>query len=338
MDTQPRHVSTVFQINIFIVTVLIFILLLHKPICHFNSYDKAPDLIPLSKEELAAIPTHVKVGLNILSFSKADLIKNDFIFEGSVWFEFDEKQIPLDSIKKFVIERGEIINQSEPVIRKIGNLTCAQFFIRAHFETDLNYQGYPLDDHRIAIIITNRTVSAETTVFKASNDTFTHSKDAHIQNCTLENNFVQYGYTQTDLALSKQTSIKTPRVIFSLDCNRIDIRHFLNVFLPLLLIFFLTLFAFSFDFEEHGTTVPTIAASGVPALLAYRFVIESVSPDVDYFMLSDHLFFLFLFLVFMIFIFIASALHSSQKVKKAIIIGLYACMLISCAMLFNSIV
>ena len=41
----------------------------------------------------------------------------------------------------------------------------------------------------------------------------------------------------------------------------------------------------------------------VTAILAYRFVIESISPkDVGYFMLSDQLFFLFLGLISLIFV------------------------------------
>lgn len=332
--SDQKHVSTPFQVITFTIATILFCLIAAIPVYKFNTYDPEPELLPNSN--LAAVsPALVRTGLHIRNVSKADMVKNDFTFEGTLWFEYDDQLINLTDLEKFTIEKGEIIEQSKPVITKIGSRSLAQFVIRARFKTNLNYRAYPLDDHSIFIIFSNQSVSADAILFDVSPENFTYAADVNIPNCHIEKAVARAGYTESAFILSERQQImRHPRAIFCLECNRIDIRHFLNIFLPLLLIFFFTLFAFSFDFKEHGTTVPSIAAAGVPGLLAYRFVIESLSPDVSYFMLSDYLFFLFLFLVFLIFLFVAGALHVPTRTKKLIIISLYGCMLASCAALF----
>ena len=62
------------------------------------------------------------------------------------------------------------------------------------------------------------------------------------------------------------------------------------------------MFLFSLDPKKYREAIMTISAATVPAILAYRFVIETISPKVSYFMLSDHIFSLFLFLSFLVFV------------------------------------
>ena len=93
----------------------------------------------------------------------------------------------------------------------------------------------------------------------------------------------------------------------------------------------MTLFSFSFVYNQHLTDVPSIAAASIPALFAYRFVIESLSPNVSYFMVSDYLFFLYLLLSLLTFLSVSRALNEPVRIKKLIIIGLYALMLVGCA-------
>jgi hypothetical protein len=331
-----KHVSTVFQVTLFGIVMSLFCLIAYRPIYQFNAHDPKPDLIANEPELGSNAPTVIRTGLHIRNFSKSDIIKNDFVFEGMIWFEFDPKKIDPADIEKFTIEKGEIIERSTPIMSQSGNHMLAQFTIRARFKTNLNYRAYPLDDHIIYIIFGNHFITAKRAIFESAPDNFTVASDVSLPNGSIEKLRSESGYTESTIKLSSGTkTIQHPRTIFAIETNRIDIRHFLNIFMPLLLIFFFTLFAFSFDFKEHTTTITTIAAAGVPALLAYRFVIETLSPDVNYFMLSDYLFFLFLLLVSLIFLFIAGALHCSQRAKKYIIVSLYAIMLGGCALLFR---
>lgn len=324
---QQTHVNPNFQLVIFTVATIILGALFYHPIYDFKSYEKTPALEPLTT--LTSSPTPINVGLHIRTFSKSDIIKNDFAFEGTLWFAFDANKVSLDTIKKFNFDQGEVTECSEPLLTTHNNLTVAEFAVRVTFKTNLDYRAYPLDDHILYLTLGNQAISADNAVFIMDNKNFTSSSDAHIPSCVINNHCINAGYITSSMYLdNEKITLKTPRIIFSIACNRIDTRHFSNVFLPLLLIFFLSLFALSFDFNEHTTTIPSIAAAGVPALIAYRFVIEAMSPDVSYFMFSDYLFFLFLFLVFMIFFSVAAFLHSSARAKKYIIISLYIIMII----------
>jgi cytochrome c oxidase subunit IV len=69
--------------------------------------------------------------------------------------------------------------------------------------------------------------------------------------------------------------------------------------LPLLLIFYLSIFAFSIkDIVLAGTLI----LGSTSGLLAYAFVIQTISPLVGYFMLSDYLFIFVLMSIFIIFL------------------------------------
>lgn len=328
-----KHVSPLFQTILFIVVTSLLAGIIYKPIQRFTSYDQKPSFI--AGIPAGSTPTIVHSGLHIDSFAKSDILKNDFVFEGNLWFEFDPKQVSLDDIKKFDIDHGQILEKSDPIVTKHGQHTLAQFIIRASFKTNLDYRAYPLDNHVIHIVIENPFISAEKVSFHPADIKNIDAANLLSSNSKLDKITIEGGYVTSKLQLSDTViETKTPQMVIGISCNRIDLRHFLNIFMPLLLIFFLTLLSFSFDFYEQEQTIPTLVAAGVPALLAYRFVIESISPDVDYFMLSDYLFFLFLLLVFTIFIITAGAFHTSDFVKKCIIMGLYACMLISCSVLF----
>lgn len=335
-SARKKHVSASFQMITFIIATILFAGMLYIPLYRFTSYDQKPTFSVGSPA--ASTPSIMRTGLHINSFSKTDILKNDFIFEGELWFEFDPRTVTLEDIEKFDIDHGQIIERSKPIVSQHGKKTVARYIIRASFKTDLNYKAFPLDNHTIYIAITNRFVNAEKIAFVPAGVNELAKGNLLSSSCLLDKLSADGGYVTSTIALTDETlENKSPLVIFGMQCHRIDLRHFLNIFLPLLLIFFFTLFAFSLDFDEHGQMVPTMAAAGVPALLAYRFVIESLSPDVDYFMLSDYLFFLFLFLVFAIFIAIVAAVHASERTKQLTIIGLYACMLASCGALFYTI-
>lgn len=335
MEKIVKHVSPYFQITLFLGAIALFCIIAYRPICKLTIYDHFP---AIAKYSDAQTREKVRMGMHIRHFAKTDMSKGDFIIEGTLWFEFNTQKIPLKSIAQFNFEKGEILSRSEPVITTFGQHTLVEYPLRVAFKSDLDYRAYPVDDHRISLIVGNLALDAALIEFTTDSKAFTFTPDVVIPNFVVCNKSAIAGYVTSRIALAGgEREIQHPRTIFSLNCNHADMRHFINIFLPLLIIFLLTLFAFSFDFTVHTSTVPSIAVAGVPALLAYRFVIESSSPDVGYFMLSDYLFFLFLLLVFLIFFFVTIALHASRKSKQNLIIMLYALMLIGSYILFRII-
>lgn len=334
MSSTKTYVSAQFQIGVFIIANLILIAVLYKPMQRLTCHDQKPHFIAGAPAHSS--PSVVRAGLLINSFSKFDIHSNDFIFEGKVWFEFDPVLVTVKELETFDINHGEILERSKPIISVHGNETVAVFFIRAHFKTNLDYKAFPLDSHTIYIAITNRYLDAHKIIFEPVIARSMSQKDLLTRACSYDDMITESGYVLSEMPLKNETVKNSyPQFIYGIKCRYIGLRCFINIFLPLLLIFFFSLFAFSLDFKEHGQMVPTIASAGIPALLAYRFVIEALSPRTAYNMLSDYLFFLFLFLMFAIFIIIAASVHTSERTKQITIISLYACMLIGCTILFN---
>lgn len=328
MEKNKKFVSPLFQIIAFSVASLCLVALFYKPFVDFRSHDQVPALMAYEKQN-SLIP--VQMGLTIHHFMESDIIKNTVSIDATVWFGYDPKTVTREQIGQFSFDEATL-EKLQPTYAQNGPLEIASYDIQVHCKMDFNFKEYPLDDHRLWFSLKNGALPAEKYQFIVPVDAFVLACRAQIKNCRAENIVAHSGLVSQKLTLlDGQHELRASRALFSIDCNPIDMRHFLNIFLPMFLIFFLTLFSFSFGYSEHFTDVPSIAAASVPALFAYRFVIESVSPDVSYFMMSDYLFFLYLMLSLATFLCVAWALNYSAHIKKLIIIGLYAVMLIGCA-------
>jgi len=115
---------------------------------------------------------------------------------------------------------------------------------------------------------------------------------------------VKTGYTESRLDMYDSSKIIShPKTVFSIDFRRSGIRNSLLILLPLFLIFFLSLFSLAFDPEKQITTIMSLSTVGVTSLLAYRFVIENMTPKVGYFVFSDQIFILLLAATLLVFVF-----------------------------------
>jgi hypothetical protein len=109
----------------------------------------------------------------------------------------------------------------------------------------------------------------------------------------------------------------------------------LSLLLPLLLTFFVTLVSFSFDVGAFFEAHLVVAIGAITALLAYRFVIQAMAPDVGYFMLSDYLFLLFLVAVFAAFFVNTVIRDISLRTKKIIVVLLHAFVIIGSGIILS---
>ena len=79
-------------------------------------------------------------------------------------------------------------------------------------------------------------------------------------------------------------------------------REFWLILFPLIIFFFVSLFAFSVPDNLFSVRASLVTAS-LSATLSYRYVIQNLAPKVEYAMFSDYMFFMFLILVFLSVIF-----------------------------------
>lgn len=335
MSRVKEYVSPQFQLTAFAIASVLLIAILYVTVYRFTTYDDKPHILCGVPAE--SNPKIIPVGFLVNSFSKFHVLDNEFALDGMVWFEFEPDTISVEDLEKFNINHGEIIERSKPLISKHGDKTLARYFIRAKFKTNLNYASFPFDNHIIYISFTNRALDARKFMFQPVVGFSLSQKDMLASTCTLNDIITESGYVTSNVHMSNDDTIEEyyPQFVYGIKCKHVSLRRFVNIFLPLLLIFFFTLFAFSLDFSEHREMVMSIAAAGIPALIAYRFVIETISPNTEYFLLSDYFFFLFLFLVFAIFIAIVASVHASERNKQVTIISLYTCMIICSAILLH---
>ena len=171
------------------------------------------------------------------------------------------------------------------------------------FTSNLSYQLFPLDDHRIYISLINTYVSPNEIMFQAQKPGFSLSEDIFLAEWRHTDHQVRTGYAQAHLEKHNvQKVVRNPKIVFSIDFRRSGVRQAFLILLPLFLIFFIGLFSFGFDPTTHARNIITLSSGSVTSMIAYRFVIQRMAPEMGYFILSDHIFMLFLLFAFAEFI------------------------------------
>src|SRR6516164_5909649 len=101
MSITKKYVTAKFQLIVFGIACLLVIAILLRPLQRFTIYDQKPNIekgIPSGSS-----PSIVRTSLLVNSFSKFEMLKNEFYFEGKLSFEFDPDVISLEDLEKFDI-------------------------------------------------------------------------------------------------------------------------------------------------------------------------------------------------------------------------------------------
>jgi len=271
----------------------------------FNVFEKQPELHAVSPQELknlASSTTQVQVGLHINDFPEFNVRSNSFVFDGIIWFLFDQSAISLSTIEKFSFSRGTILQKSSPDTKFIGGNYFAQYNIRVEFKADLNQKYFPFDDHRLYFEMVNKYVTPEELIFSSSLSSFLISDDILIISWRPVDRGVETGFDVSILdKFDPNKNVYHPKTLFSIDFRRIGIQDIFLIFLPLCLMVFICFFSFGFDPPDESMRILTLSLSSITGLITYRFVLQSLTPQVGYFILSDCFFLLFLALNFICF-------------------------------------
>jgi hypothetical protein len=302
-DNNTKRVSPIFQIILITVSSLILGFTLYTQINTWKQKDPMPALEtinPITYKSFGGFALPITAGLYIEDFNVFDTVKNDFVMSGIVWFMLPPGAISLNSLGQFSFARADILERSSPNMLLLpDNQMIVEYKVKIRFKSPLSLSNFPLDSHRIVLELNHTKISATEILFESGLQFF-QVQAANIGGWTIVDQQIAQGYTQTILTKKDPTEILYyPTVFFFIDVLRSGTQYPLTLFLPLLMIFFIMLFAFSIKKEE---TRITLTASGVTGILAYRFVIASLSPQVGYFMISDYCFFLFLSLAIIIFL------------------------------------
>jgi hypothetical protein len=277
-------------------------LCLYKPLVHFYSLDPLPALknYPDTTEY-----TKVQTGLSIKNFGKFDVQKNNFLIDASIWFVYDPKKINDKAIATFNFDQAELLYTSTPYFIAMGEKKMAWYDVRLKFSSNLNYHLFPVDDHYISLELHNKSLIDEHAIYTSAEKNFECQDDMHLQGWEIVGKKVEIGYGQQNLYLDHTlTKIIIPKVAFTLACSRTGVRHLMIIMLPLFVIYCIALISFLLNLETQQEKIIEIISASLAGLIGYRFVLESMSPSVDYFMISDYIYLLFLAALFVLFLLI----------------------------------
>jgi hypothetical protein len=276
---------------------------------HFQSYTslETPYVVsPLSPEVIKSFGGHpgiVHVGLIIEKFHTFQIMENKFIFDGVLWFRFDPKLVSLETINNIRVKNGKFLDKSPPHVRLFNEDLFVRYAVQIEFQCDLHFGDFPDDDHKIYIILTHSGVSPNSLVFESTRPDLLILDDLEHQGWKEFNRDVAAGYSSSRIQSSvTDVEFSNPVVVFAIDYRHNTMRNFLNIIIPLLVMLGIILFSFAVDREKLWKYRLTACMQAIAASVAFRFVIDSMSPKVGYAMASDKFFFMFLSFYLIMFI------------------------------------
>ncbi len=333
-----RSTSIRFQIILVIInSIVLSIFVLSAMMQTGKIFDVPPSIIPLRPKtalEIQQVPTDVMVGLTINDFSTFDITKNKFIMRCIVWFIFDPIFVPIENINQFSFSKGNVLKKSSPEISIIQNKKAfAKYETLVEFNTDLDFRYFPLDNHRIFIVLTNLTLDDTDVIFRTENSYFKIDDPLLTMYNRIINPQTKFGSSHAALIdANKNAIVEHPMVVFSFDYNKPGVRSTLLIIIPIILMFFMSLFPLSLDPTTNAREIFGTSIGVLTSILTYRFVIESLSPQVDYFTLGDYLYIFVLLCAFGLFLFnslsirMKSFTESSKILRMTLLICIHITM------------
>jgi hypothetical protein len=270
-----------------------------------NTTDDIPQLKALTTEtlkQLGPFAVHVKTGLFIKDFPVFNVEKNNFTIDSIVWFEFNGDEITQEILEQFTIDNAKIISRSSPDIKKMANgLILAKYNILFELTTDLGFHYFPLDNHRLPIVISHDFRTPKEMIFSVDASSFQLQPHVIPTGWSLRDLNVNAGYLSIQLDQQDATKkTENPKALFTINFNKNSMRKALIIFIPLFSAAFLSLLSFVVNMANISS-IFNLTASALTALLTYRFVIEQLMPSVGYFTLADSIYLFLLFFAFIIF-------------------------------------
>lgn len=307
-QTARLKVASRFQLLLMAISTLILGYIIYKPSTDFSPSEPLPplkSLHPLQMSEFGGSPVTIRTGVYIKQFSEFDIIAGKITFFGLLWFEYDPETVSLQTIENIFIEGGEILQKSDPQLVYLENKKMlARYHVRIRLFPLFDFKNFPYDDHRVTFWVTHNYMGPQELAFESSVKDFHIEQNLEQFGWRLYGVRVKIGYLFDELSSgSDRFNLYRPCALFSINYARYGVRYAVIIFLPMLLIFFMSLFTLSLDPKHYFSTMVGMSTGGISGLIAFRFIMENMSPQVAYFMISDYCFYVIFTLVFIIFFF-----------------------------------
>ncbi len=319
--------NTKLQLSLIVMMILTLVSLFYYPNKQFLSTDPKPTINAIKPASEGKQIKEITAGLYVKNFSVFDIIKNNFIMNAILWFEFDPHQVNLETIKSFSFEKGKILEKSKIKSKIINDKLWVYYKIKVEFSSNLNYKLFPIEDHKIYITLANTNMNPNSEILVSQNTNLVVSKNIFTGDWNNIGKEVEYGYIEESLdKYQKEMSTKYPVVLFELSFEKAGIRKTLAIFLPLFMVFFLSMFSLLINIK-NSAGILSLSVGSTSALIFNLIVIERMSPDVRYFTIANKIYSLLLVIAFTILllnIYITKEMKNESNEKKLILERSYA--------------
>ncbi len=279
--------------------IIYFFLLKNKK---FLSTDIKPTLIPMSSLKTHGDVTKiipVKTGIIIEGFPQFSINKNLIVVNCMVWFKFNRSLIDLESIGSFsFLNTVKIYKKDLVKISVMENDFFVQYKVVFECSINVDQKFFPMNDHVIYIVMMNESFSAEEIVFDVNTSSIDFAKDLDIEDWNLIGSNAESGFAFLTIPGVSAVPITHPRVVYTMNIKKTGLRKAALILIPIILILFIA----STTLLMPSSTAISTAIGCLTGILAYRFVINTMSPNVGYFTLADHIYNFCLLLIFMTFL------------------------------------
>lgn len=333
---ESHAIEPKFQLITASITITIILGLIVNFLRTFCSHDQMPVFTPKDKTEVAQNHyVNVETGLNVEDFNKFDILENNFILSGVIWFKYNKDEIDIKTIEKFDFKNGTLVEKIGPYFAydEKDKKEIAYFDIKIQFSSDIFFYLFPFEDHKLYLML----VTNENVIYNSAERNLSfQDKKMNLSGWLLEGKKVIEGHDRIDFNNNTNPISKTrSAIVYEFDFFLKGIRLLITILLPLLIIFFIEMFSMCLDRKDFKTTLISLSTSNIGALVAYRFVINNITPKVGYLTLGDYLFFLFLTLVFANFIISNFGPYFNSINKKIVSLGFQSVVVLAFIFLLN---
>ncbi len=289
-----------------LISVMIYIfVILSLALTRFYTTDPLPELKAINTEvlkKLGPFAVRVNTGMFIKNFPVFDIDKNNFLIDSVIWFEFNTDEIVIDTIEKFSIDKGKIISKSPPDVKMKGDKVFVKYNVLFDLKTDLNFRRFPFEDHRIPIVLSNDFVTPDEMYYAVEVSSFQMLPNISPSGWKIQDKSVDAGYLVLNFD-QQNLKMKTdnPKALFIIKFVKASLRKAFIIFIPIYFAAFLALLSFLLNISNI-IGIASLTTTALTAILGYRFVIESMMPQVGYFTITDNTYLFLLFYIFIIFI------------------------------------
>lgn len=233
--------------------------------------------------------SRVQLALEIKSFSKFDINRDEFSADALLKIDFDPRIYALEDFANFRIQDGQIIIKSKPIVEQSTQLIHATYEINLNMRSHFRYIDFPFDKHRIDIIFTNLITNNKVLLFTPDNISLVLSSPNLGPGWNLSSTKISSGIDQT---IDGTNNAKNNRVIFSIYTHRSSPKTAILVLMPLMLLFFLQLISLTFEVTKDFSIILSLSVGSVSGFLFYRNVMERLMPITDDFTIADKVYLL----------------------------------------------